>query len=165
MRTVTAARSDRSDIFAICELLKKAYNSSVNADNTIAGFKKALIWCDERRVVDMEKITSNDLTAPYISSECLSSLAQKRAVPLIVESSYTLETGIQNAQHLFQLFLNRFEKLLSHETVARNGTVRVTTTSGMTLTSANVLAALQEEEDKRATEQEQRVQVQQQLKG
>lgn len=77
----------------------------------------------------------------------------------IFEYSNTQQTRIQKVQQRFQLFLNPAERLLSNRTVMGNGTVRVTSTSGSTLTSMNVLAALRNREDKSDAEQERRVQV------
>lgn len=152
-RTVTSRKDARNDVFTICELLSLAYYDAVTAPNIINGFSRSGLWCAKARGPDMSRIREVEYTSSdvgNISSE--STITRSRTS--LVESSDAPNIRIENARQLYELFLRNAEKLCSDGTVEENGTVKVTTKSGATLTSDNVIAAVRATDERKRIESE-----------
>lgn len=100
--------------------------------------------------MDINQVRSLDLSSGTISYERLSIHPSTRSITAITDSSVNTQTRIQNAHQLYFVFLKHAEKRLSDGTIIENGTVKVSNTSGATLTTANVLSALREREREQA---------------
>lgn len=60
----------------------------------------------------------------------------------VVETSYNPWMRVDNGKQSYDLFLRNAEKLCPDRVVQENGTLRVTTKSGATLTNKNIVTAL-----------------------
>lgn len=147
-RTVITRKDTRNDVFTICELLKKSYYDALTPVNIMKGFRRSGLWSEEKRGPDMDQIRSIEYTSPG-SGELLAEGSATRSRTAIVGSSDEPHMRIENARQLYNVFLSKAEKLVSDGTIEVNGTVCVTTKSGATLTSDNVIAALKAADDRK----------------
>lgn len=166
-RTVTSGVDSRHDIFTVCEMLQKAFHTSVNASNAIAGFRRTGLWSASTRSVDPLTIREEDFTSSAVSDDFtarLSDTTGTRSVTSLIRSVASNHNAdrIQTYKQLYDLFLKRSEDLCSDGTIVANGTIQVSTRTGATLTSENVINALRERDERNAARAEQRQQAQRQ---
>lgn len=154
-RSITSKRNVRNDIFTICELLSKAYHMSVTSSNVMGGFRRSGLWVQEKRGPDPSQIRAEDFTSSAISNDILEGVTATRSRTTIMETSSTAHSRVENYQQLCALFLTRAEELCSDGAIVLDsGTIKVSTKSGATLTSDNVIAALQHAEEKKEQERQ-----------
>ena len=150
---MTSNKETRNDIFTVCELLKKAYLDAVSPSNIIKGFSRSGIWNNYMRGPDIDSIRPIEYTSQGNSLVLLSEVCSTRSRTVIVESGDESRIRIESAKQLYNVFLAKSEKLVSDGTIEVNGTVCVTTKSGATLTSENVIAALKAAEERKKAEE------------
>ena len=159
LHTVTSNNSDRNDIVTICELLCDSHRSCVNPHNAISGFKKTVIWSEDSQGVNMSFIRETDFTSGHISSKSTETLPLTRSVTAMVQSGqFGCDSGsvcIHNAKQFYDLFVRQSERLLSDGAVVENGTIKVVTTQGASLTD-NVINALPDRDLLQEAQREQR---------
>lgn len=97
---------------------------------------------------DTTAINATQLTSSQVRPECLEGLQIKRRVASAVGCSNTPEQRVETYQQLYALFKQRAEVLCSDGVIEESGTIQVGTTTGATLTSDNVLDALQSREER-----------------
>ena len=73
-----------------------------------------------------------------------------RRISSIVESSNEPRKRLETYKDLYKLFLQDSERLCSDGVIEENGTIRVSTTTGGTMTSDNVISALEQRDEERA---------------
>eukprot|EP00171_Calliarthron_tuberculosum_P000060 IDg60t1 len=138
--------------FTICELLRLAYYDAVTASNIINGFARSGLWCAATRGPDMTRIRPVEYTASGDADSYPSNRTTTRSRTALVQSSDQPRVRVETANQLYALFLRNAEQLCSDGTVEENGTVKVTTRSGATLTSDNVVAAVRAADERRKEE-------------
>eukprot|EP00171_Calliarthron_tuberculosum_P005363 IDg5363t1 len=157
-RCVTSRKDARNDIFTVCELLTDAYQQTVTATNIIGGFRRSGLWDQSVRGPNPDRIRAEDFTSSVISESTVSRLPSTRRTVSISDSTCPPECRIERYKQLYNLFLSNAEELCSDGTVVtETGTIKVTTRSGATLTSDNVLTALQAAERKKEQEASRKV--------
>lgn len=168
-RSAHTSKSARNDVFTICELLTRAYHQSVVATNIISGFERTGLWVSANRGPDPSKIRAEDLTSSEVNATELNTFPSTRSVTSIVESSGNRESKIENYRQLYELFSKRAEQLRSDGAIVlENGTVKVSTTTGASLTSDNVISALKavhERKEKEALEKQKRTELKEKRKA
>lgn len=141
----------RFDVFAAAELLKNAYDCTVNRTNIISGFEKTGLWSNQKRGVDPSVVSNITITAPTCHHSFPSS------VPKPINSITSHDSGGQSIRQadfrsLVASFRRHKRTLLSAGTIEENGTVRVVSTTGVVLTNESVMNALRAEELRKTRE-------------
>lgn len=147
-RTVFSKHETSNDIFTISESLCKAYQKCVVAHNIIGGFDGSGLWGKDEKDVDPTKITEQHFNSYFLSEETVSALPPTRRSQAIVMNSDDNHQQIETFQELHKLFLRNAEALVSDGIVEESGKIYVSTASGATLTSDNVLVALRAREER-----------------
>ncbi len=137
-RTISTRRDLKNDMFLIAEMVTKSYDHSLSMENIKSGFKKSGIW-----PLDVEiALQRRDL----------------RNVEGTENGLNTTSTEDNSDAHTRQSFLSRHKELLNafrhrHGVWDSDGllpgTAHVTTASGATITSDNILAALRAQEEEK----------------
>lgn len=155
-RTVTTSRNDKNDIFTICELLCLAYQKYVTPAISVGYFKISGLWNLSEGGCGPSQIRAEDFTLSTVKTTCFVGLNITRNTRSIFEFSTTQSTRLVEKQ-LVEFFKQQSQELYSDVTVVEAGTIKVTTTTGATLRGDNVISALKERDEKRASKREQRV--------
>ena len=137
-RTISTRRDLTNDVFVIAEMITKAYDHSLTMANVKSGFASAGIWpLDEERVLRRHVLRSN----------ASSGRGMEPGTTSVHDSSDTQvrQEFLDRHKDLVTTFRRRVGALEADGLVP--GTHYVTTKSGATMTSDNVLEALRIQEE------------------
>lgn len=115
------------------------------------------ICSEETQGVEIDKIKQTNMTYGFIFDEFSLSLTSTRSITAITEANrFELsQVWIENACHLYELFFERSSQLISDAKVVENGTLKVVTTSGASLTNDSVIIVLREPDKSHQAQSEQ----------
>lgn len=92
------ASSMRNNMFTICELPSRDYNTSVTPENIIGGFRRTGLWSNIAPRTDPKSIRPTDLMSALVSSCELEKLPSTRPYSIIADALSDLSSRITTIQ-------------------------------------------------------------------
>lgn len=88
----------RNNMFAICELPSRDYNTFVTPENIISGFRRPGLWSNLAPRTDPKSIRPTDLMSALVSSCELEKLHSTHPYSIIADASSDLSSRITTIQ-------------------------------------------------------------------
>lgn len=123
----------------------------------MSGFRGKGIWNNEIQHVYPRKVRFQSFTSSEVRLECLKGVSTTRSVTTIMDSSDDPQLGKVTMERICELLNQKSSQLVSDGILTENGTAKVSTRTGGTMNSENVLSTLRANHEHRGQEAEQRV--------
>lgn len=147
--TITTEKSTRNDIYTDFELLTKEYHQDITASNCISGFRKAGIWSKVTNGVDPDHIKKVQFTLRDVDCPEIETVTQTCSVSSAVAFGNDQSNPLISYKQLYCLYLRQADRLCYDGTIEEYGHITVSTTTGATLTTTNVLSTVRERDERR----------------
>ena len=131
-------------------------NSFIDRHSDLALKRRISLESARAEAMNPENISKH---SGFVSDDSRSLIRSSRSSTAIEASSNEPQVRYHIYKQLYNAFLAKASELCSDGTIVENGTIRVSTTSGATLTSENTLKALRERDRaqrEKATQRQQR---------
>lgn len=129
-------KSDRNYIITVCEILRDSFYRYVTPQNAMTGFRCTRIWSEDKQGVYISMIHETDLKSGNYKATVRKTSHACDQIPqwlsLLEKTLAILEFLMPS---IYVACFLKSEKLVSDGAVVENGTIRVVTTSGASLTS------------------------------